>query len=79
MTITGTWMEKHNCQMYCQDSQDLLHQGVFCSSALRTLFCDLWSTTLTGDTMSGVARDVAAGAGKMKETTLYDMVRYVET
>ena len=30
-----------------------------CSSALRTLFCDRWSTTLTGDTMSGVARDVA--------------------
>ena len=32
----------------------------FCSSALRTLFCDRWSMTPTGDTMTSVARDVAA-------------------
>ena len=39
---------------------------LFCSSALR-IFC--WcrcSETLTGDTMSGVARDAAAGAAKRR-------------
>ena len=28
--------------------------------------CDRWSMTLTGDTMSSVARDVAAGAAKRR-------------
>ena len=42
----------------------------FCSSALRTLFCDRWSMTLTGDTMSSVARDVAAGAVKRRRESV---------
>ena len=39
---------------------------LFCSSALRIFCCCRCSETLTGDTMSGVARDAAAGAAKRR-------------
>ena len=43
----------------------------FCSSALRTSYCDRWSMTLTGDTMSSGARDVTAGAARRRRERRY--------
>ena len=45
--------------------------GVFAEARCARCCCDRWSTTPTGDTMSGVARDVAAGAAKPRRDRRY--------
>ena len=52
-------------------------QGPYGLARSARCFCarrccrDRWSTTQTGDTMSGVARDVAAGAAKRRRDRRY--------
>ena len=50
----------------CASSCGRTKEGVFAQARCTRCCCDRWSTTLTDDTVSGVARDVAAGAAKRK-------------
>ena len=47
------------------------HKDVFAQVSCACFCCDRWSTTLTGDTMSGVARDVVVGAAKRRRERRY--------
>ena len=54
-----------------QRQQQSKQQGVFPQTRCALFFCDRWSMTLTGDTMSSVARDAAAGAARRRRERRY--------
>ena len=66
LPLSGLEGRKRTCSLVAGLQERDADTTGFCSSALRTLFCDHWSKSLTDDTMSSVARDAAAGAARRR-------------